>query len=139
MADTAEAAIEREFSQVQKTRDDLLAKRAEIDEQLAAIDQRYTNLINARAALQGKFTAPVERKMRKPRQSSGTRAPRGSREELKGKILDLVKQHPDGLVSKQITDTFPDQAKAIPNLLNLMKKDNHLHQDARRGPYYIPT
>ena len=138
MSQTLESLIEKEFQEVQKTREDLLAKRAEIDEQLVALDLRIRAAENYRATLQGRFN-PTAPKSRKPRESSsGSRAPRGSREALKNQIVALLKQHPEGMVSSQITAAFPDQVKAIPNLLNLMKKDGVLHQEARRGPYSLP-
>ena len=126
---TPESVIESEFQKVEKTREGLLTKRAEIDQQLQEVEQRFTNLRNALAALQGKFTP------RKSRTSSSGRAPRGSREQLKTRISDLLKQHPEGLVANQITTAIPD--KGIPNLLSLMKKERIISQEARRGPYRI--
>jgi hypothetical protein len=138
MADpTPESVIEREFQEVEKTRESLLAKRAEIDEQLQQVEQRFTNLRNALAALEGKFTPPTRAPSvkRRPRASSGDRAPRGSREQLKTRISDLLKQHPKGLVANQITTAIP--GKGVPNLLSLMKKEGMISQEARRGPYCI--
>jgi DNA gyrase/topoisomerase IV subunit A len=134
---TPESVIEIEFQKVEKTREGLLTKRAEIDQQLQEVEQRFTNLRNALAALQGKFTPPTRgpSEQRKSRTSSSGRAPRGSREQLKTRISDLLKQHPEGLVANQITTALPD--KGIPNLLSLMKKERIISQEARRGPYRI--
>jgi hypothetical protein len=139
---TPESVIEIEFQKVEKTREGLLAKRAEIDEQLQEVDQRFTNLSNALAALQGKFTPPTRgtrgpSEQRKFRVVSGGRAPRGSREQLKTRITDLLKQHPEGLVANQITTAIPD--KGVPNLLSLMKKEGTISQEARRDPYRIAS
>ena len=139
-AATFESLLDKEFAEVQKTREDLLAKRAEIEEQLHAIDQRFTNLKNAQAALQGKWTPPTGApRTRKPRTESGPRAPRGSREQLKSQIIALLKEHPQGLISSQIADELPDGAKQIPNVLSILKNDGKIKQDARRGPYYLPS
>jgi hypothetical protein len=101
MAQNMETVIEREVAEVQKAREDLLAKRAEIDEQLLALDRRLYAAQTYQAALEGKLPT-VEPRTRKPRESSGPRAPRGSREQLKAQIIEVVKRHPDGLVSDQI-------------------------------------
>jgi hypothetical protein len=129
-----QSLIEKEYQEVQKAREELLAKRAEIDEQLEALDLRIRAAEIYRATLEGRFSPPAS--ARKTRASS-TRAPRGSREELKKQILDLLKQHPEGLVSNQITVALPRGAKQIPNVLSVMKKDGVLDQEARRGPYRV--
>jgi hypothetical protein len=128
-----ESVIEKEYQEVEKARKELLAKRAEIDEQLEALNLRILAAENYRATLEGRFSPPRERKPR----ATSTRAPRGSREELKKQIVDLLKQHPEGLVSNQITAAIPEGTKQIPNVLSLMKKEGLLHQEARRGPYAI--
>jgi hypothetical protein len=135
MAKTFETFITEERERLQKVREDCLSKRAEIDEQIAAADRELYAINAYEQAKQGKL--PTEPRARKPR-ASGDRAPRGSREALKNQIVALLKRHPEGMVSSQITAAFPDQVKAIPNLLNLMKKDGVLHQEARRGPYSLP-
>jgi hypothetical protein len=142
MAQTLEALIEKEFTEVQKAREDILAKRAELDKQLAALDLRIRAVENYRATLEGKFAAPQAvqsgPRSRTPRQQAGPRAARGSREHVKNQIVQLLHEHPEGLFASQITDLLADYAKQIPNVLSLMKKEGAIHQDARRGPYYIP-
>jgi hypothetical protein len=54
MAQNMETVIEREVAEVQKAREDLLAKRAEIDEQLLALDRRLYAAQTYQAALEGK-------------------------------------------------------------------------------------
>ena len=139
-AATLESIIEKEFAEVQKTRAELLAKRAEIDEQLSALDLRIRAAENYRATLEGRFNATPTRD-RKPRAPS-TRAPRGAREELKTKIIDVLKTRQEGLVSDQINQalgaTEQKERQQIANVLSLMKKDGALQQEARRGPYSLP-
>jgi hypothetical protein len=140
MAQTLEALIEREFEQVGKEREGLLAKRAEIDEQLRALDRRLEAATNYKATLEGKFTRPTQGP-RKPRAPSTGRAPRGARAELRKQIEELVRQFPEGLTAEginselQATDTKAKQK--IANVLSLMKADGVLLQEARRGPYKI--
>ena len=133
---TLETLIEREYETVRKEREDLLAKRTEIDQQLTALDRRLEAAANYKATLEGKFARPTQG-ARKPRAPSTGRAPRGARAELRGKIIALLQQHPEGLVANQITAAIPD--KAVPNLLSLMKKQGDITQDAKRGPWYIPS
>ena len=140
MAQPLQSVIEKEFQEVGKARQELLAKRDEIEEQLKALDLRLQAAINYRATLEGKFSPP--RRERKPREATGTRAPRGARDRVKQRILELMKQHPDGLVSDQIKTalgaTDAKQKQQIANLLTLLKKDGALHQEARGSPYSLP-
>ena len=137
MAQTLEALIEREFENVKKERDDLLAKRQEIEQQLEALDRRLLAAQNYQATLEGK-RPPAEPKPRKPRESSGPRAPRGSREALKNQMVDQIKKHPEGLITGQIAAAFPG-VQGLGNLLSLLKKEGRIHQDAKRGPYYVSS
>ena len=137
MAATFESLLEKEFADVQKQREDILAKQAEIAEQLHAVEERFTRLKNAQAALQGTLHigAPKEPKAR----AKGTRAPRGKRGEMREQIVALVGQFPNGLTAEGIyselqADT-PKAKQAIANLLVGMKKDNLIAQAVKRGPY----
>jgi hypothetical protein len=138
MAQTLEALIEKEFAEVQKAREELLAKREEIDQQLVALDRRLYAAETYKAVLEGKLPA-AEPRTRKPREASGPRGRRGSREQLKSRIVDLVRQHPTGLAADQINQslnaTDPKQKQQIANVLSLLKKDGLLRQEHRRGPY----
>jgi hypothetical protein len=131
-----QSLIEKEYQDVQKAREELLAKRAQIDEQLEALDLRIRAAENYRATLEGRFSPPARE--RKPAATS-TRAPRGFREELKKQILDLLKQHPQGMVSNRITAAIPEGAKQIPNVLSVMKKEGLLDQETKRGPYRVAS
>jgi hypothetical protein len=133
MAANLASVIEREFQEVQKTREDLLAKRAEIDEQLKGLDLRLKAAENYRATLAGKFNDPPASRTRRPTRRAG------SREELRQMIVEAVKQHPEGMVSDQINSalgvTDPKQKQQVANLLSLLKKEGVIQQEARRGPY----
>jgi hypothetical protein len=138
MAQTLEALIEKEFAEVQKAREELLAKREEIDEQLLALDRRLYAAETYKAVLEGKVP-PAESRTRRTREAAAPRGRRGSREQLKSQIVDLVRQHPEGLAADQINRslnvTDPKQKQQIANLLSLLKKDGILRQGQRRGPY----
>jgi hypothetical protein len=135
---TFETFIAEERERLQKAKEDLLSKRQEVDEQLTAADRELQAIAAYEQAKQGKFPFR-EPRTRKPKDSAGPRAPRGSREQLKSRIVELVKQHPTGLTSRQITDALDSTvAKQLPNLLSLMKKEGALAQEGRGGPYSIP-
>jgi hypothetical protein len=138
MAQNLEAEIERELAEAQKDREELLAKREEIDQQLLEVDLRVYAAQTYQAARHGKLPV-AEPRTRKPRESSAPRSRRGSREQLRTQIVDLVRQHPAGLVADQISQslnaTDPKQKQQIANVLSLLKKDGVLRQVQRRGPY----
>jgi Skp family chaperone for outer membrane proteins len=139
MAQTLESLIEREFEQVGKEREDLMAKRAEIDDALRALDRRLEAAANYKATLEGTFTRRTAE--RRPRARSSTRAPRGARAELRTRIIDLIKQFPDGLTAEGINNelqaTDPKEKQKIANVLSLMKQDGQITQEQRRGPYKV--
>lgn len=139
MAKTFETFIAEERERINKEREGLLAKRAEIDQQIAASDRELAAITAYEQVKQGKAIQGHLPLQARTRRASGVRAPRGAREEIKRKIIDLVREHPEGLVSSQIAEALPDYAKQIPNVLSILKKDGALHQEARRGPYYIPA
>jgi hypothetical protein len=138
MAQNLEAAIEKEFAEVQKAREEILAKREELDKELVELDRRLYAAQTYQAALQGKLPTAGPR-TRTTRESSGPRARRGSREQLRTQIVDLVRQHASGLAADQINQslnaTDPKQKQQIANVLSLLKKDGLIRQDHRRGPY----
>ena len=84
MPQTLESLIEKEYETVQKEREDLLARRAEIDDKLRALDRRLDAAANYKATLEGKFVrptrAPSQRKSRH-RHPRSTRRRRGHAEE----------------------------------------------------------
>ena len=71
MPQTLESLIEKEYDTVQKEREDLLAKRTEIDDKLRALDRRLDAAANYKATLEGKFVRPT----RAPAQRKATTAP----------------------------------------------------------------
>jgi hypothetical protein len=138
MAQTLEALIEKEFAEVERAREELLAKRDEIDQELAALERRRYAAQSYKDALEGKLPA-AEPRARRTREAPAPRGRRGSREQLRGQIVDLVRQHPEGLTADQINRslnaTDPKQKQQIANVLSLLKKDGILRQEQRRGPY----
>ena len=139
---TMESVIEREYETVSKEREGLLARRAEIDDQLRALDRRLEAAANYKATLEGKFRAPTQGP-RKTRAPSTGRAPRGAGGELQKKILAVVQLFPQGataeVINSELQATSADAKKPIAAALFRMKKNNVLRQPKARGAYFIPT
>jgi hypothetical protein len=138
MADTLETMFEKRFAGIQKRREDLLARRAELEEQLHAVEDEYQRVKTAQEALAGKFRAiPTERKPRAP----STRAPRGERGKFREQIKEFVGQSPDGVTAQEIYQelgaTDPQDKRPIDVALTAMKKEGALSQERRRGPYKV--
>jgi hypothetical protein len=133
---TLAAYIQREREEIQTAREELLAKRREIDEQLQSLDRRWEAAEAYEAVLRGK---PISH----PRATRAPGAPRGKRGERRAELLDLIRQHPNGLTADQINQflsaTDKKDKQAIANLLANMKKEGTLHQEQRRGPYVAPA
>jgi hypothetical protein len=140
MVQTTEAVIERDLAEATKTREDLLTKRAELDEQIRAAEQRYNMLKHVQAVLQGRVSieASTERKSRAP--SSG-RAPRGARAEIRNQIAELLPRFADGLSAEGINSELQAETKAqkqaIANVLSQMVKEGILTWGGRRQPYKL--
>jgi chromosome segregation ATPase len=135
---TLETMFDKRFADIQKRREDLLAKRTEIEEQLHAVEDEYQRVKTAQEALAGKFKAtPAERKPR----ATSTRAPRGARAELRQKLYDLIGQFPEGLtaegINSELQATDPKEKQKIANVLSLMVKDRVLTWGGRRQPYRL--
>jgi hypothetical protein len=137
MAQTDEIAPPKEVVQAQKTVEDLKARREEIDQQITEASKLIRGWKAFNLAIQGKLTLPgeevaAETAEAKPRPA--TRAHKGKGAELRGRIVDLLRQHPKGLPANQITAAVPD--KAVSNLLSLMKKDGVLLHGGTKGSAY---
>jgi hypothetical protein len=141
MTQTLETLIEKEYATVQKDREDLLARRAEIDEQLRALDLRLEAATNYKATLEGKFARPA--RAASSRKASSTRAPRGAGGELQKRILAVVEQYPKGasaeVINSELEATDAEAKKPIAAALFRMKKNKVLLQPKARGNYLIPT
>jgi hypothetical protein len=137
MAKTFEQFVEEERARLTKTREECLAKRQEIDEEIAAVDRELDAIAAYEQVKRGKASTLSQQP--RARRTSGARAPRGSREHLKNQIIELVSKHPEGLVSDQINRslniTDPKQKQQLATVLALLKKEGALHQEQRRGPY----
>jgi hypothetical protein len=137
---TDEELLERRHKALAKEREDLLAKRAGIDQELSQLDIRIQAWANYKATLEGKFrpptaAAPRERKPRTP----STRAPRGERAKLRKKLADHIGQSPDGATAQALYQELgantPHEKRPIDAALNAMKKDGTLNQERRHSPY----
>lgn len=119
--------IEKERTRLSKNRETILAKRTELDQQLATIDQELHAISAYEAARQGKLPLPATTH-RAPRASTGTRGPRG---EKQGAVLALIQQHPNGIARADILEKMEAKGdkkaeQNISNALALLKKKGQL-------------
>lgn len=137
---TFETFIAKERERLQKVREDALAKRAEIDDTIAATDRELAAIAAYEATKQGK-TVGVK-PARAPRGTTA-RAPKGARSELRQQILDLLASNPEGMFAEQIYKglgaTDKKGKQAIANLLVRMKADNAVYQPQKRAQYTLPA
>ena len=101
MTQTLESLIEKEYETVQKEREALLARRAEIDDKLRTLDRRLDAAANYKATLEGKFVRPTRAPSQR-KAATGTRAPRGAGGDMQKKILAVVQLFPQGATAEVI-------------------------------------
>ena len=118
--------VEKERERLTKVRDELLAKRAEIDARIEMID-RELNAINAyEAAKNGRTTR---------NNKSGIRRS-GRRNEL----LEAIKKHPNGISRDELINNLGAKDKkekmAISNALSALKRSKKISKDDK-GKYHV--
>lgn len=118
---TFESYIDTERKRLAKQRDDVLAKKAELDTQLADIEKELSAIDAYENVKKGK--APVTR----TRTSTGTR-----RTGIRQDVLAEVKKHPDGIAPADIREALgmheKSDAQAVSNALAALKKQNAIAQ-----------
>lgn len=129
-ADTFEAFVEKERKRLTKQREDLLAKRATLDEQLASIDKEFNAIEAYEMAKRGKLpSAPRTRRAG----TTGTR-----RTGIRQEVLDRVKGKPDGVSRADLLDAMglkgnKSGEQSISNALSALKKQGLI--DNKDGMY----
>lgn len=127
---TVEAFINRERARLEKAHKDAIAKKAEIDSQLKSIEREL-------AAISAYQRAKGE-KPRRPRKAAAARRPRARRGEKRQAVLQLVKQHPEGLSRGEILTIMGVKGnksgeQSVSNALTALKKSSRL--GSRDGKY----
>jgi Fe2+ or Zn2+ uptake regulation protein len=130
MGQPFEAAIEQERARLTKEREALTAQQEALQQQIATIDRDLNAIAAYEAARKG--TVP-KGKSNRPSTSSGQR----------GKILELVKEHPAGLTRGEILDALGAKGhkakeQTISTALTALKKQQKL-QHADDGRYLMPA
>ena len=126
--DDPDAFMQKQKERLMKQREEVEAKRNAIDEELAVIDGKLDRIANY-------FSPPkatVEPKARKPRTSSGSRAPRQSG--VRDKVLDEIKKHADGIKAADLIAAMGGKDNktvetSIRNAVNALKKGNQITSD----------
>jgi hypothetical protein len=127
-AETFEAFMKRERARLQKARDKAVRRKSEIDQQLEALQRELTAISAYEKAKGGKPERTPKR---------GPRGARGRRGEKRQAILDLVKQHPEGLARGEILNLLGVKGdksgeQSVSNALSALTKQNQLRRSEGR-------
>lgn len=121
----ADAAMEKAYETLSR-------QKAELETQLAVVTQSLAGVIAYRRAKEGDTPPPVV-----PTAPKRTRAPKEGG--VKQKVLDMIRSRESGMTSGDLAAflEMDDKAgkQAIANALQMLKKDNAIHQPTKRGPY----
>ena len=134
-AETFESFVEHERERLNSRLEEISAEERKLLEERESIERELAGISAYVAAKEGKLDMTGKKPARAARKSSGTRAPRGAR---RGAILDLIKQHPDGLTRGQIIELLDAKGdlsaeRSISNALSALKKAEHV--GANDGKY----
>ena len=126
--ETFETFVSRERERLNSRLEEISAEERKLLEERDAIERELAGISAYVAAKEGKLDTGARKPARSPRRSSGTRAPRGER---RGAVLDLIKQHPDGLSRGQIIEMLNAKGdlsaeRSISNALSALKKAEHV-------------
>lgn len=136
--DTFGAFIKQERARLQKARDKALQKKAEIDRELEELESEITAITAYEQAKGGKpARAEKAAAKRAGKRTGGQRARRGEKRQA---VLDVVKQHPDGLTRGEILKLMGVKGdksgeQSVSNALSALSKQNQLGR--REGKYIV--
>ena len=138
MAETFETYITKERERLNSERAALWDQQKEIEDKLEAINKELTAITAYEAVKSGKAIPQPEGEKKRKGPAPGTpRAPRGSGQTSRDKILALVREHAnDGIRSKDIIAQLPD-IKGHNNILSKLAKEG-LVQNSKRGQPFFP-
>jgi hypothetical protein len=127
-AETFEAFMKRERARLQKARDKAVRRKSEIDQELEALQRELTAINAYEKAKGGKSERAPKR---------GPRGARGRWGEKRQAILDLVKQHPEGLARGEILNLLGVKGdksgeQSVSNALSALTKQNQLRRSEGR-------
>mgnify|MGYP006199914107 CR=1 FL=1 len=127
-AETFQAFMKREHTRLQKARDKAAQKKAEVAQELKALERELTAIEAYDKATRGK-AKPVPK-----RDSNG----RGGKRQA---ILDLLKKHPDGLSRGEILNLIGVKSdksgeQSVSNALSALTKQNQL---GKKDWKYVPV
>jgi hypothetical protein len=127
-AETFQAFMKRERTRLQKARDKAARKKAEVDQELKALERELTAIEAYDNATRGK-AKPVPKRAR------------SRRGEKRQAILELVNQHPDGLSRGDILNLVGVKGdksgeQSVSNALSALTKQNQL---GKKDGKYVPA
>jgi hypothetical protein len=130
--ETLDASIRKERDRLQKARDRLMQKKKTVDQELDSIEGELAAIKAYENAKGGKPTRALKRAVR-PR--------RGRRGEKRQAVLDLFKQHPEGLSRGELLNLMGVKGnksgeQSVSNALSALTKQSQL---GRREGKYVPA
>jgi hypothetical protein len=122
---TFQAFIAKERERLARLRDDALARRQAVDEEIAEIDREL-------AAIEAYETAKRGAPPRPPAREAGAR--RGSRRQA---VVGLIRQHPEGLTRGEILERLSLKGnqsgeRSVSNALTALKKAGEIIARGRK-------
>lgn len=134
-----EAFIHDERERLGREREQLLSQQQDLAGRMDALDRELAAIDAYEAAKQGKPpAAAVADGRRRPRKVAAPRGPRAARGQKRSHVLELIKQHPEGLSRGELIDKMGlkgDRSgeQSVSNALSALKKANQV--DSRDGRY----
>jgi DNA-binding transcriptional ArsR family regulator len=132
-AETFKAFTKKERARLEKDRKKALAKRDSVVQELQSIESELNAIEAYERAKGGEPKRSGKRAPGRPR----VRARRGEKREA---VLDLVRQHPEGLSRGEILNAMgvkgtKSAEQSVSNALSALKKAGQL--DSREGRYFV--
>jgi Adenosine deaminase z-alpha domain len=125
---TFETFVKSERDRLAQEREQELTNKRKAEDRLNPIAREFEAIEAYERVKRGKGE-------RKPR-ATGTRGRRGGKRQ---EVLDLIRQYPEGLVARQVAERLgvfdEKQQSQINAALHNLKKQGHLQQEGRGGPY----
>jgi TFIIF-interacting CTD phosphatase-like protein len=126
MSESVVSVLEKERARLNKQRDQVLARREKLDEEIARIDKELGAITAYEAAKQGK-----------PKRAASKRDPRGSRQQS---ILEVIAKHTKGITRGEILEAMNFKGnkageQSVSNALSALKKAKRIVSKDRK--YFV--
>lgn len=136
MAKTFEEFMAAERERLTKEREEIFDQQKALEDKLDAVNRELAAITAYDDVKKGKTSAPAAPAAKRKGPAPGTpRAARGSGASAREKVLTLIREHPEGIASKDVQDQLSD-IKNVANVLSSLNKEGLITQAARRQPWF---